>query len=184
MELTATQLIKLYMHAHSLVGNIHYLPTPEARLLDALNGQSGDDLIKKERFLELTDVTIFHDTGNKEKIKATYVSKSAVQLAVTLGDENSGRGVGSHTGPKSYPYMKKQPIPVFIQTPDYSIIGNMYHTAYQSVWFVLEDTPLFLPLTKSKVCSLSNKIWEEYPFVAVNKRHVLFLQQDEKKEWF
>lgn len=182
MELSATQLIKLYMQTQVLIGNIYYAPTPEARLLDALNGLVDRGPVKKGRFLELTDVTIYHATGRKEKLKISYINKATIQLAVTLGQADSGRGIGALDGPKSYPYVEKTPLPVRIETPDYVVNGNMYRMSYQRVWHVLEDAPIFLPITHGEVHSLTNDTVESFPFIAVNKEHIMSLQEENGKQ--
>ena len=137
MELVASQIIKLYMQTQVVIGSISYAPTPEARLIDALNGVTDRGPVKKGRFLELTDVTIQHTDSSKEQLKISYINKSTIQLAVTLGDADSGRGIGAHDGPKLYPFVEKTPLPVHVKTSNYVIIGNMYHIRYQKVWIVL-----------------------------------------------
>jgi len=181
MELVASQIIKLYMQTQVVIGSISYAPTPEARLIDALNGVTDRGPVKKGRFLELTDVTIQHTDGSKEQLKISYINKSTIQLAVTLGDADSGRGIGAHDGPKLYPFVEKTPLPVHVKTSNYVIIGNMYHIRYQKVWIVLEDTALFLPITHAQVVTLSNGTIEMIPFVAVNKEHILSLQEENSK---
>lgn len=179
MELAASQLIKLYMQTQILIGYIYYAPTPEARLLDALNGLSDMGPVKRGRFLELSNVTIQHDDNRLEKLPVAYINKATVQLAGTLGDADAGRGIGAHEGPKSYPFVEKTPISVRIETQAYIVNGNMYHVNYQKVWHVLEDTPLFLPLTHVEILTIANGLREKVPFVAVNKDHILSLQEDE-----
>ena len=73
MERATSQLIKLYMQTQVLIGNMYYAATPEARLLDALNGLSDKGPVRKGRFLELNDVTIEHRDGRKEKLKITKI---------------------------------------------------------------------------------------------------------------
>jgi len=178
MDMAVSQLIKLYMPTEILIGSIFYAPTPEARLLDALNGVSDRDPIKKGRFLELSDVTIQHDDGRKEKLTISYINKSTVELAITLGDAEISRGIGAQEGPKSYPYVEKSALPVRIETADYVVNGNMYHMSYQKVWSVLEDAPEFLPITHARICTVANNTLESVPFVAVNKDHILSLQEE------
>ena len=173
MELVASQIIKLYMQTQVVIGSISYAPTPEARLIDALNGVTDRGPV--------TDVTIQHTDGSKEQLKISYINKSTIQLAVTLGDADSGRGIGAHDGPKLYPFVEKTPLPVHVKTSNYVIIGNMYHIRYQKVWIVLEDTALFLPITHAQVVTLSNGTIEMVPFVAVNKEHILSLQEENSK---
>ena len=181
MELVASQIIKLYMQTHVVIGSISYAPTPEARLIDALNGVTDRGPVKKGRFLELTDVTIHHSDGSKEKLKTSYINKTSIQLAVTLGDPDSGRGIGAHDGPKLYPFVEKTPLPVRIETNDYVVNGNMHHIRYQKVWIVLEDTALFLPITHAQIVTVSNGTMEMFSFVAVNKEHILSLQEENNK---
>lgn len=178
MELAASQLIKLYMQTQILIGNIYYAPTPEARLLDALNGLSDTGPVKRGRFLELVNVTIQHEDGREEKLHTAYINKATVHLAATLGDADAGRGIGAQDGPKSYPFVEKSPTPVWLETHSYLITGNMYRMTYQKTWQVLEDTQIFLPLTHVQVCILASGVRERFPFVAVNKAHILSLQED------
>lgn len=179
MELAASQLIKLYMQTQILIGYIYYAPTPEARLLDALNGLSDMGPVKRGRFLELNNVTIQHNDNRREKLPVAYINKTTVQLAGTLGNADAGRGIGAHEGPKSYPFVEKSPVSVRIETQAYIINGNMYHVNYQKVWHVLEDTPLFLPLTHAEIYTVANDLREKVPFVAINKEHILSLQEEE-----
>jgi hypothetical protein len=178
MEATASQLVKVYMQSHVLVGSIHYAANREARLLDALNGQLDIGPRKGGRFLELTDVCIQRGDGRGEERGFSYISKATVQLAVTLGGADSGRGIGAQNGPKQYPFVEKSPLSVLIETHDYMIRGKMYHMNRQIVRHVLEDAVTFLPLTHVQVCTLASGAREVFPFAAVNKDHILSLQED------
>jgi hypothetical protein len=178
MELTASQLIKLYMQTQVLVGYIYYAPTPEARLLDALNGLSDMGPVKRGRFLELSNVTIQYTNGRQEKLPVSYINKATVQLAGTLAGADVGRGIGAQDGHKSYPFIEKSPVPVRIETQSYVVTGNMYRVAFQKVWQVLEDTPTFLPLTHALICTVATGVQERVSFVAVNKEHILSLQEE------
>ena len=178
MELAASQLVKLYMQTQITMGYIYYAPTPEARLLDALNGISDIGPVKRGRFLELSNVTIQHADGRQEKLSVAYINKATVQLAATLGDADVGRGIGAQDGPKIYPFVKKSPVPVRIETQSYVVTGNMYRITYEKVWHVLEDTPTFLPLTHAQICTVTNGARESVLFVAVNKENILSLQEE------
>jgi hypothetical protein len=178
MELMASQLIKLYMQEHILIGSIHYAPTPEARLLDALNELSDIGPVTRGRFLELTGVTIQHTSGREEKLQVAYINKSTVHLSGTLTDANAGRGVGAQAGLKSYPFVEKSPIPIRLETQSYVVTGNMYHVNQQKIRNVLEDTPIFLPITHAQVYTIATGNREKLPFVAVNKEHILALEEE------
>ena len=180
MDLAASQLIKLYMETQILIGNIYYAPTPEARLLDALNGLADMGPIKRGKFLELNNVTISHDDGKVEKLASSYVNRSTVHLAATLGDSNAGRGIGAHPGLKPYPYVEKNPLLVRLETQKYFIIGNMYRHDSQKVWNILEDTLVFLPLTQADVTNRTTGQKEAIPFVAINKEHIVSLHEESR----
>jgi hypothetical protein len=180
MELAASQLIKLYMQTQIITGDIYYAPTPEARLLDALNGINDQGPVKHGNFIELNNAVISHNDNTEEKIKTAYINKSTVELAATLGNADSGRGLGAQAGPKAYPFVEKSPVSVRIETQSYIVTGNMYRVTYQRTWHVLEDSPVFLPLTHVTIDIRSSKLRERYPFVAVNKEHILSLQEEEK----
>jgi hypothetical protein len=180
MELTATQLIKLFMQTQVLTGNISYAPTPEARLLDALNGISDMGPVKRGKFLELTKVNIHHSNGKEEKLEVAYINKATVQIAGNMeGGINAGRGLGALDGHKSYPFIEKSAVPVRIETQDYIVSGNMHRVSYQKIWHVLEDAQLFLPLTYVLVSSRTNGLRERLPFAAINKDHIVSLQEED-----
>jgi len=179
MELMASQLIKLYMQEHILIGSIHYAPTPEARLLDALNGLADIEPMKRGRFLELTGVNIQHVGGREEKLQVAYINKSTIHLSGTLTDANAGRGIGSQAGPKSYPFVEKSPIPIRLETQSYIVTGNMYHVDQQKIRNVLEDIQIFLPITHAQVYTIATGTREKLPFVAVNKEHILALEEED-----
>lgn len=180
MELTASQLIKLYMQTQIITGDIYYAPTPEARLLDALNGISDLGPVKRGNFIEINNAVISHADGTEEKIKTAYINKSTVQLAATVGNADMGRGIGAHPGPKAYPFVEKSPVSVRIETQSFILTGNIYRVTYQRTWHVLEDSPVFLPLTHVQIDNRVNRVRERYAFVAVNKEHILSLQEQEK----
>ena len=175
--MASTQLIKLYMQREILIGNIYLASTPEARILDTLNGLADKDPVKKEIFLELYDVTIAYSDGREEKLINSYINKSNVQLAITLGDVDVGRGLGANKGFKSYPFVEKSPLSVKIKTQDYLIVGYMHHLPYQNVRQVIEGSPPFLPITHAQIQILSNSTQEFVPFVAVHKKHIRSLQE-------
>jgi len=177
VQLAASQLIKLYMETQLLMGSIYYPPTPEARLLDALNGISDMGPARPGRFLQLSKVTVQYPDGKEEKLAVAYINKATVQLAATLGGADAGRGLGAQKGPKSYPYVEKSPLPIQLATLSYEVTGNMYHLTYQRIWHVLEDAQTFLPVTHAKICTLANGREERIPFVAVNKGCILSLQE-------
>lgn len=175
MDATDWLAVKLYLQTQVLSGFIH---SPyEERLVDVLSGVSVRRPESRARFLELSDVTIYHADGKEERLPTAHVNKATIQLAATL-DTDSGRGLGAKVGPKPYPFVEKISVPVRLQTPAYAVTGNMHRASYQSVWHVLEESPMFLPLTNVEICALVNDISSKVPFVAVNKEQILSLQEE------
>lgn len=175
MDATERLAVKLYLQTQVLSGFI-YCPYEE-RLLDLLSGVSVRRLESRGRFLELSDVTIYHADGKEERLPTAYINKATIRLAATL-DADSGRGLGTKVGPKHYPFVEKIPVPVRLQTPAYAVTGNMHRASYQRVWHVLEETPTFLPLTNVEMHALGSSISSKVPFVAVNKEQILSLQEE------
>ena len=175
MKPVTTQLAKFYLHTQILIGTIL---SPETRLLDSLNGNSDRELSRNGKFLELTDVTFQNADGSKEKLKTIYINKSAIQLAVAADNADLSRGVGAQVGLKLYPFVEKSKLPVLINTPDYIVTGSMYILSFQKIPVVLEDTQPFLPVTDARIITKLNGFQEMAPFVAVNKEHILSLQEE------
>lgn len=179
MELTASQMVKLYMEKQVLTGSIYYAPTPEARLLDALNGIADTGPVKRGKFLELNHVSIQHDDGRQEKLGVSYINRATVILAATIGEADAGRGIGARPGLKTYPFIEKTAIAVSLETQDYFIVGYMHRLAAQKVWSVLEDALPFLPLTSTVITNRLTQKRELMPFIAVNKEHIISVHEED-----
>lgn len=168
--------VKLYMQTQVLSG-FFYHPYEE-RLLDLLNGISVRRPEGQGRFLELSDVTIEYTDGEKERLPAAYINKAIIQLATTP-DGDSARGIGAKVGPKPYPFVEKSPVPVRLRTPAYTVTGSMHRASNQRAWHVLEERPMFLPLTTVEIRTLANVIVAKVPFVAANRDQILSLEEEE-----
>jgi len=168
--------VTLYTEIQVLTGFIHQ--ACEQRLLDLLNGTSLSTPETSGTFLELSDVTIFHPNGKKEKLPTAYVNKATIQLAATP-DGDSARGIGAKVGPKPHPFVPKSPVWVSLRMPTYALVGSMHCASGQKVRHLLGKTLMFLPVTDAKIRPLTNGIWWAAPFVAVNKEQIVSLQQEE-----
>lgn len=168
--------VTLYMETQVFTGFIHQLR--EERLLDFLNGASLSTPETSGTFLGLSDVTISHTNGKKEKLPTTYVNKATIQLAATP-DGNSARGIGAKVGSKPYPFVPKSPVWVSLRMPAYALIGSMHCASGQEVRHLLGGKLMFLPVTDAKIRPITNGIWWTAPFVAVNKEQIVSLRQEE-----
>ena len=175
MDTAAWLSVTLYMQTQIVTGFIH---NPyQQRLLDLLNGISVRQAEQRGRFLELSEMTIHHADGKEERLATAYINKATIQLATT-SDVDLSKGIGGKEGPKSYPFQEKVPMPVRLSTPAYEVIGNMYRISHQIIWYVLEDKPIFLPVTDAEIRVLTNDACTKVAFVAVNKEQILYLYQD------
>ena len=168
-------VVTLYMQTQVLIGSI-YQPR-EQRLLDLLNGVLLSPSENSGVFLKLSDLTISHADGKKERLETTYINKATIQLAVTP-DGDSARGIGAKVGPKSYPFVPKSPVRVNLRMPTYTLIGSMHHAGGQRIQDILDERLMFLPLTNAKIHPITNGTWWAAPFVAVNREQILTLQEE------
>lgn len=175
MDETDRLAIRLYLRMQVVSGFLHN-PADE-RITDILSGISGKRSESRAAFLELTDVTVQHRDGGEESLPCAYVNKAAVELATAV-EADSGRGLGAKTGPRPYPYVEKVTVRVRLGTPGYLVAGNLSRAAYQTVWHVLEEKPMYLPLTNAELVSCANGERWNAPFAAVNKERILFLREE------
>jgi len=167
--------VTLFIETQVWSGSIYQLQ--EERFLDLLNGIGVREPEGRGRFLVLHDVTVHHASGREEKLPIAYVNKSAVQLATTA-DPDASRGLGSQPGPKPYPYRPKSAVAVRLRTPAYTLTGHMHYFSQQRTRHVLEESLMFFPLTGVEIQPEYNAASQSLPFVAVNKEHVLYLQDE------
>jgi hypothetical protein len=169
--------ILLFVETEVLKGLIFIL-TPEGRLLDELNGRSQLGPENRDIFLIINDVSIWHADGTEEKTAVVHINKENVEMTGTTSMD-SGRGIGAKAGPKPYPFTDKVPVKVRIEMTGYTVIGIMYRINHQQVEHVLKERTAFLPLTDVEVTSTKfDKQWT-LPFLAVNKRKILSLHEQD-----
>jgi hypothetical protein len=168
--------LTVYQETQVLIGFINQ--PHEQRLLDLLNSTSLGAPETSSTFLELSDVTIFHTDGKKEKLPTAYINKATIQLAATP-DVNSARGIGAKAGPKSYPFVPKSPVGISLQVPAYVLVGSMHCAIGEVVRNLLGGKLTFLPVTDAKIRPITNGLWWTAPFVAVNKEQIVSLRQEE-----
>ena len=166
----------LFMQTEVLSGSI-FISTPEGRLLDELNGQFDGEPENRDKFLGLTDVTIWHADGTEEKTSLGHISKTNIQMAATITSDSS-RGIGARPDHKQlYPFIEKKTVRVKIEMPGYEITGSMHRLSHQKVEHVLKERTKFMPVTHAEVCSRANgKRWY-MAFLAVNKEQILSLHE-------
>jgi hypothetical protein len=168
--------VTLYMQTQVLTGAV--LQPHEQRLSDLLNGALPGPAENSGTFLKLSDVTISHADGRKERLPATYVNKATIQMAATP-EADAARGIGAKFGPKPYPFVPKSPVRVSLRMPAYALIGSMHRAGGQGIWNVIEEKLMFLPLTNARIRPTTNGIWWTALFVAVNREQILSLQEEE-----
>lgn len=168
--------VTLYVETQVLTGFVY--PPRGKRLSDLLNnvvvGQSEDG----GKFLELSDVTISHTDGTRERPQTAYINKSTIQL-VSTPDSDSGRGIGAKVGSKAYPFVQKSPVRVRIRLPGYELSGSMHCASGQRVWHLLEEKLMFLPLTDARIRTREKGLWWTAPFTVINREQIFSFQHEE-----
>ena len=168
--------VAVYLDAQTIDGNVS-LPHKK-RLSDLLNSVVKEQSVNSATFLKLSDATITHADGTKEKAQTSFVNKATVQLVTTL-DRNSGRGIGAKDGPKFYPYVYKSPVRARMRMPSYELTGNIHCASGQKSSQLLEEELMFLPLTNARIRIAKGGDWWGANFVAVNRRQIFSLQYEE-----
>jgi hypothetical protein len=165
-------VVRLYMRNKLMDGSLKAI-SPEIRLLEAISGTTTLHTIEEEQdFLILTDVSLQPGCCGVEKTSLVYVKRSMIHIAATFSAD-SGRGLGAIPGLKRYPFINKSPFPVVLDTSDYEVKGNIYLTRSQQSYQILENEPLFLPVTDVEIFSLTNGSHWQVPFAAVNKDQIV-----------
>ena len=177
MEEASWLKVTLCMPESSIISGFTYIHDDE-RLLDILNGVVTRRVDSRSKSLEMVDVEISKPDGQEESRPTSYINKPAISLAATW-EKNGGRGYFAKTRYKEYPFVEKLKVPVHVQLSAFSLIGNMYLGPGQMASHLLEEQAEFLPMTNVKVQPLLNKLWSDIAFLAVNRRHVLSLEQED-----
>jgi hypothetical protein len=165
-------VVRLYLRNKLMDGSLKAL-SPEIRLLESISGITALHTLEDEQdFLILTDVSLQPGCCGVEKTSFAYVKRSMIHIAAAFSAD-SGRGLGAVAGLKRYPFINKSPFPVVLDTSDYEIKGNIYLTPSQQSHQLLENEPLFLPVTDVEICSLTNGTHWQVPFAAVNKDQIV-----------
>ena len=168
--------VTIFLPQRVMMGNVD-LPQGE-RLLDVLNGASVRHYESKGKFLTLSDVITYDNTGEQhEIIPHTYVNKSAIYLLATW-DANLGRGIGGKSEIRSWPLVRKTPVSVSIFLPTYTLTGSIHCSKETRVKYLLDNELMFFPITNAEIKTFENAFWSDVPFVAVNKQHILSLKEE------
>lgn len=168
--------VSVHMPAQVLTGVVSL--SPERRLSDFLNGDFIGQSNSSGTFLKLTDVTIFHTDGTKERAETIYINKDTIQMLRTL-ENDSARGIGAYDGSKQYPFVHKSPVRTAMCMPDYEINGYLHCTNAQGVPQLLTQELAFLPCTDAKIHGIDGDNRWNAGFVAINRRQVCSFKQDE-----
>ena len=141
------------------------------RLLDLLNSLYTTTHDSSGDFLDFIDISKADDAIR------TYINKDAVQM-VTVSQIDLARGAGASPYRKS-PFVLKSGITVSIRLKTYSLSGYMYLSEDETIQDLLNKDALFIPVTNVKIFTPDNHYYGDRPFVAVNKRHIIWIRVEE-----
>jgi hypothetical protein len=142
------------------------------RLLDLLNSIYTTKHDSSGDFLDFIDISTTSDPVR------TYISKEAIQM-VMVSQTDLARGAGADPAPK-YPYVLKSGLLVLIRLKTYTLSGFMHLSEYETVQDLLNKDALFVPVTNAKIFTQDNRYYGDRPFVAVNKRHIVWVRVEEE----
>lgn len=144
----------------------------DLRLSDVLNEGLAGECRYGGSFLDLTGVTIFGEGNFKERYTNLYIAKSTLHMVETP-DGDVARGIGAKVGRKRHPFVRKSPMYVRLQLPNYTLTGNIHGASGQSVLDILNSELMFLPLTDAKMKEEGSDRWRSVAFLAVNRKEIL-----------
>ena len=172
------QNIDVVVHLDSeVLTGVVSLP-PERRLSDFVNYDLVEHSETSGIFLKLTDVTISRPDGTKERTRTIYINRAAIQMLRTL-ENDSARGIGARDGLKQYPFVHKSPVRIMMHMLHYELTGYVHYANEESVSQLLAQERTFLPCTDAKIREAGRDEWWRAGFVAINKRQVCYLKQEE-----
>jgi hypothetical protein len=165
-------LLDIEVYTQSPVQTGRVLCPVAVRVLDLLNNQFFSEPAGDESFLELIET----ESVPGQETPRVYFKKSAIEL-IALTDADTGRGIGSVSSNKIYPYVCKMPRRVTIDLHSYTVVGSMHCASNQSVMSILNERKAFLPLTDAVIMDASG-FRGERPFAAVNRHQIISLRED------
>lgn len=154
-----------------LSGYVHRLY--QQRLLDLLNGVLVEGSRADADFLPITEVTHATD-GIETTVQFACINKASILFVSEVGQF---RGLGGKSGYKLPPVVEKIPVVAKLQTPYYTLSGQMYCAKRQRLLDLLNTRARFLPVTNVDIVSCSGSSQWAADFVAVNKEQIIYLDE-------
>jgi hypothetical protein len=157
--------------------------TAQQRLIDILNFASAVES-RREQFLVVTDAVASFPDGEEKDIPSLLVNKSNILFIGLEGMERVST-LRSKSGAKLYPAITKIPVKATIHVEtklyvhDYRVTGFMHCATNQKPIELLNSDLRFLPFTKVEISPSLFSRQQEYEtdFVAINKRHIIYIEQ-------
>ena len=165
----------LYTETGVLRGLVRHLEGE--RISDLLNDVPRGQLWQAGPFFEFLDATSRDAEPASQTAPGRVVRRSAIHM-VTLADPNGGRGAGARGDTSEFPFVRKLPVTVSIETEDGSLAGHIHCSAGQKPQDVLKEAPAFISLTDVSVRLMAGALRFTVPYVALNKERVWGLSQD------
>jgi len=138
------------------------------RLLDLLNSLYAVNRESSGDFLDMIDIARESDSAR------TLVSKSAIRM-IAISDNHLARGAGGVPSPK-YPFVRKSEVAVSLKLKTHTVNGSLHVAERESIQDVLNREALFVPVTNATLATSENYFYGTRPFVAVNKRHIIWVR--------
>jgi len=159
-------LLECYTEDEVLAGRIRW--PVGLRLLDLLNSLYTTQHDSSGEFLNFIDISRENDSVR------TFINKAAVQM-VTISENDLARGAGAETN-RHYPFIRKSEIPVSLRLKTYIVSGTMHLADNETIQDILNRDTMFVPVTNVTLATTTNQYYGIRPFIAVNKKHITWVQ--------
>jgi hypothetical protein len=159
-------LLECYTGDEVLAGRIRW--PVGLRLLDLLNSLYTTQHDSSGEFLNFIDISQESDSVR------TFINKAAIQM-VTISDNDLARGAGANPS-QQFPFIRKSEVPVSLKLKTYILNGTMHLAENESIQDILNRDALFVPVTNVTLATITNQFYGTRPFIAVNKKHITWLQ--------
>jgi hypothetical protein len=161
-------MLECYTEDEVLAGRIRW--PVGLRLLDLLNSFYTTQQDSSGEFLNFIDISQENDSVR------TFINKSAMQM-VTISESDLARGAGADPN-QQFPFVHKTEVPISLRLKTYRISGLMHLADDETIQDILNRDTMFVPVTSVTLATISNQFYGTRPFIAVNKKHITWLQSE------
>jgi hypothetical protein len=146
------------------------------RLLDFLNQTGVEKLNSRNDFCIFDDFQSYSNISQYQEVNRLFIRKASIHF-VAVDEVNLGRGAGAEKGRNGYPVVPKSSVLMTLRLQNHKLTGNLYYGRGQTIKDSIDSDTAFLPLTHVTIIR-DQHVYGIRPFVAVNKEHIIWSQEE------